>query len=388
MTFNFVNLETNGHTELVAFPLMPNSLYRTLQDRIAEVGVGFPIREWTLKNRRLVFASYIRSGADFVPKGFYTIDLSGIDFTRSGSYALPPQTPIPTTGELTEKASVAPNGHQLAYVARTKLYDQTGAYKDAIQRIVIRDLTSGNQTIIPGSPLDYANDLDWTEASNSLFYFRETHGSAQIHQFDIVSQQDQILPINPLADTQNQGRFNPTICNKTLFYVTSKGRDSLYSVSLDPLGKPNLLFSAHGLRILSCAPPYGWTSAKARTCDPFCTPMPGVGSNADVKQLNLRGGNIANGQAFYTSLACRRCHDSASSFAPPTTGTITRVVNERLKDPANAGKTPEEYLAESILKPNAYVAPEYRPDIMPQNFGDYLSQDELRDLIAYWMAQK
>lgn len=385
VTFNFINLETDQLIELVAFPLLPAFPNSALQDRMSEV--GFPLNGWTLKNRRLVFESYIRSGADYMLSGFYTADLSGIDFTRSGSYALPPQTPITPAGKLTEEASVAPDGNQLAYMVQARLYDQTGNYKDTLQRIVILDLTSGNQNIIPGVPHETVHYLKWTEDSNGLFYIKETEQSVQIHLFDVVSQQDRTFPISSFADTQKQGRFNAIICNKTLFYVTSKGRDTLYSVSLDPLDEPIPLFSAYALGVLSCAPPYAWTSAKTQTCNPFCTPMPGVGSNADVKQLNLRGGDIANGQALYTALSCFACHDS-SPVAPPTKGTFIRVVNERLKDPANTGKTPEEYLAESILRPNAYVAPGYYPNVMPPIYGDYVSQDELRDLIAYLMAQK
>src|SRR5262249_16087924 len=93
------------------------------------------------------------------------------------------------------------------------------------------------------------------------------------------------------------------------------------------------------------------------------------------------------GQEKYTAFSCVTCH-SQGQVAPITTGTFTRIINERLKDPANAGKSPQEDIAESIIRPNAYVVPGYAPNVMPQDWGVHLDLQEIKDLIAYLETQK
>ncbi|MBX3061465.1 MAG: cytochrome c [Anaerolineae bacterium] len=115
------------------------------------------------------------------------------------------------------------------------------------------------------------------------------------------------------------------------------------------------------------------------------------GANPDVTTLDLSGGDAANGQSLYASNACQACHavegGAAYPFAP-TPGTWTRVIDVRLKDPANAGLTPEQYLAHSILDPNAYIVPGASAGLMPQTFASSLSIQELRDIIAYLATQQ
>lgn len=113
-----------------------------------------------------------------------------------------------------------------------------------------------------------------------------------------------------------------------------------------------------------------------------------VGTSVDVTTLELTGGDAEKGGQLYAALGCAGCHTAPSgaaySFAP-TAGTFTRVKDIRLRQPEIAAKytTPEQYLAMSILHPNEYIAPGGAPGIMPQNFGDALTIDELRDIIAY-----
>lgn len=55
--------------------------------------------------------------------------------------------------------------------------------------------------------------------------------------------------------------------------------------------------------------------------------------------------------------------------------------------------TAEEYLRQSILEPNAYLAPECPntsclPGIMPQNFHLRLTDDQLNTVVAFLMTQQ
>ncbi len=103
---------------------------------------------------------------------------------------------------------------------------------------------------------------------------------------------------------------------------------------------------------------------------------------SDVTGVPQAGDQLYHGVAF----GCSGCHSNAA-VAPPTEGTWTRVENERLLDPQFAGYTGEEYLAESIIHPGEFTVPNYTPGIMPTNFGDRMSYQQLADIIAFLMTQ-
>lgn len=112
-----------------------------------------------------------------------------------------------------------------------------------------------------------------------------------------------------------------------------------------------------------------------------------VGVNADVTKLDLKGGDPKRGEQIYTSAGCAGCHQQGTT-GPITAGTYTRIINDRLKDPANAGKTPEQYIAESIIHPSAYVVPNFADGIMPKDWGAKLDLQDIKDIVAYLETQK
>lgn len=145
----------------------------------------------------------------------------------------------------------------------------------------------------------------------------------------------------------------------------------------------------------------GWTIDDLLAVNQFPI-IPGVGGAESVEQpvgadtdmatimeglANVTGDPQA-GQTAYTgtTYACFGCHGNAA-VAPPMEGTWTRVQNERLTEPQFADYTGEEYLAESIIHPHAYVAPGYVDGVMPDNFGDRMDYQTLADMIAYLETQ-
>jgi hypothetical protein len=48
----------------------------------------------------------------------------------------------------------------------------------------------------------------------------------------------------------------------------------------------------------------------------------------------------------------------------------------------------EEYLGQSIQEPNAFIVEGFQPNIMPQNFSELISPEQLDDLVAFLLAQK
>ena len=98
-----------------------------------------------------------------------------------------------------------------------------------------------------------------------------------------------------------------------------------------------------------------------------------------------RGNTLYNGQGTPT-LPCSSCHLNGA-IAPPMQGTWTRVQDDRLKQPQFAGWTGEQYIADSVIHPSDYVVPNYPDNVMPKNFGQLITYQDLADLIAYLKTQ-
>jgi hypothetical protein len=106
---------------------------------------------------------------------------------------------------------------------------------------------------------------------------------------------------------------------------------------------------------------------------------------------NRHYGNIEEGGTlFLTSrLQCFGCHASPP-IAPPLIGSESRA----RENAAAVNKRLAQYLAESILAPDRYVAPRYVPGGMPHyNLFEHcatcaqaISLKELRDIVAYLMT--
>lgn len=82
----------------------------------------------------------------------------------------------------------------------------------------------------------------------------------------------------------------------------------------------------------------------------------------------------ANGSELFTSQGCSSCHTLKAAGATGTTGPDLDAV---LK-----GK-PASFIETSIMDPNAVIAKGYPPDVMPQDFGTTLSQDQINALVQY-----
>ncbi len=105
---------------------------------------------------------------------------------------------------------------------------------------------------------------------------------------------------------------------------------------------------------------------------------------AILTQLETVTGDPNNGQTLYNgALGCAGCH-SNETIAPLTEQTWQAVTQgDRLSDPALAGYTPEQYLVESIVHPEAYRVPGNYVGIMPNYFGERLDAQMLADILAY-----
>lgn len=118
---------------------------------------------------------------------------------------------------------------------------------------------------------------------------------------------------------------------------------------------------------------------------------PTVGSDITKE---LPPGDAAAGEALSVSLGCTACHIAAPvgpAWLPkdgqPGIGTLA---SQRYLAPDYTGNaaTPEQYLFESIVNPNAYLVSGFAAGLMPQNYADTLTDQDMANLIAYLLTLK
>jgi cytochrome c oxidase subunit 2 len=76
----------------------------------------------------------------------------------------------------------------------------------------------------------------------------------------------------------------------------------------------------------------------------------------------------------FDSQGCNGCHTFAAAGAK---GTIGPNLDQALQGKDAA------FIRESIVNPNAEITQGYQPNIMPQDFGQKLSDKQLNDLVAF-----
>ena len=95
-------------------------------------------------------------------------------------------------------------------------------------------------------------------------------------------------------------------------------------------------------------------------------------------------GEIPSGEQVFTSAGCSACHSlspEVTKVGPSLAGIAQRAAT---MDPE---MTAEMYITESILDPRAYVVEGYRSEIMPDNYAQLLSDQELKALVEFLMAK-
>jgi mono/diheme cytochrome c family protein len=92
-------------------------------------------------------------------------------------------------------------------------------------------------------------------------------------------------------------------------------------------------------------------------------------------------GSPAAGKAVFAANGCASCH----TFKPANaTGKVGPDLGNLAADAQKANRgSLEQYTAESIVDPNAYVVKGFAPGVMTQTFGKTLSKQQLADLVAF-----
>jgi mono/diheme cytochrome c family protein len=92
---------------------------------------------------------------------------------------------------------------------------------------------------------------------------------------------------------------------------------------------------------------------------------------------------IEDGKRVY-NIQCASCHalEKDKVVVGPSLYAIATNASKRVE-----GQDARSYIEASILNPNEYVVPG-SPGLMPSDFGQRLSEDELEALIAYMLTLK
>jgi cytochrome c oxidase subunit 2 len=96
------------------------------------------------------------------------------------------------------------------------------------------------------------------------------------------------------------------------------------------------------------------------------------------------GTGAAAGKSVFANNGCGSCH----AFRPAASAaTIGPDLDKLPTEARKAGRPLEQFVRESIVKPNAYIEPHYPPNVMPHTFGS-LPKDELDALVGFLVGKK
>lgn len=95
---------------------------------------------------------------------------------------------------------------------------------------------------------------------------------------------------------------------------------------------------------------------------------------------------VEAGRFVFEKYGCGACHAfddaGASGTVGPDLNALDQVAAERIE-----GLSAEEYIRQSIVEPNAHVVDDFDPGLMPADFGERMSSEELSILIEYLLSQ-
>ncbi|MBI3159974.1 MAG: cytochrome c oxidase subunit II [Chloroflexi bacterium] len=94
---------------------------------------------------------------------------------------------------------------------------------------------------------------------------------------------------------------------------------------------------------------------------------------------------VACGQRWATQFGCVSCHQAADGPIVPTTGpTWLELFGSVVSlDDGSTVTADETYILNSILDPNSQIHAGFRPDVMPKNFGELLTEEQINQIIEF-----
>jgi mono/diheme cytochrome c family protein len=113
------------------------------------------------------------------------------------------------------------------------------------------------------------------------------------------------------------------------------------------------------------------------------------GASSTVAPSSSGGaGDAAQGKTVFNQIAsppCSSCHsiEPGVTLVGPSLAHMGSTAGS-----IEPGTSAEAYLRQSIVDPNAFLAPGFGGNIMPANYSTQLTQQQVDDLVAYLMTLK
>jgi len=100
------------------------------------------------------------------------------------------------------------------------------------------------------------------------------------------------------------------------------------------------------------------------------------------------GGDEAGaGRQLFTDTGCNRCHTLADAESTSAVGPgLDDLTANATAYGKEAKQSPEEYVKTSIEDPGAFVVPEFEDGIMPADYAEQLSPEEIDTLVKYLLS--
>jgi cytochrome c oxidase subunit II len=158
---------------------------------------------------------------------------------------------------------------------------------------------------------------------------------------------------------------------RTAAYVVSPGRFQQWLQAQKPNAAPPV-----------GTPPPSAAQAGVPGAGSSASSAPSTTSTTSSSSSSSSSAGAAAGKAVFTgSAGCSSCHTLAAAGATGTIGPNlgTAIVGDAKK----AGLPVKQFIMESIEKPNAYISPGFKPNIMPQNFAQTLTASQIQSLVAF-----
>jgi cytochrome c oxidase subunit II len=87
--------------------------------------------------------------------------------------------------------------------------------------------------------------------------------------------------------------------------------------------------------------------------------------------------------AIFTQFGCAACH----TFGPAgATGQVGPPLDDLASVAAGLGMSPEDYVRQSIVDPSAYIVPGFVDGLMPKDFGQRLTPEQLDALVQFLLG--
>ena len=166
----------------------------------------------------------------------------------------------------------------------------------------------------------------------------------------------------------------PGVTTEIVITPTRTGRFTLICTELCGLGHSTMRAP---VRVLPASAFDEWLRRQRQ--DSGTTTGPGA-AGGGAAGGGAAGGTVERGSETFAQAGCGGCHALAKAG---TDAQIGPPLDDLAAAAEEAGMPVADFVRQSIVDPDAVITPDYQPGVMPKDFGESLSPDELDALVAY-----